>query len=72
MSEVKVYIFGDEYIGKCYQTSSEEYIIKSDYDKLQSDLKKAVEALESICGNKCAYQNPCEARSILRELRGEL
>jgi hypothetical protein len=39
--------------------------------KLKADLKKAVEALESICGNECAYQNPCEARSILRELRGE-
>lgn len=31
-----------------------------------SQVEKLVEALKSICGNRCAHQNPCEAREALK------
>jgi hypothetical protein len=33
--------------------------------------RKAIEALKFECGNRCAEQNPCNARDVLKEL-GEL
>lgn len=34
-------------------------------------VNKLVEALRSICGNRCAEQNPCEAREALKEYEGK-
>lgn len=31
----------------------------------KSAYQKAITALKSICGNRCAHQNPCEAREAL-------
>lgn len=30
-----------------------------------SAYQKAIAALKSICGNRCAHQNPCEAKETL-------
>lgn len=40
----------------------------SAYLKAINAFNKAIEALKSICGNRCAHQNPCEAKEALIEL----
>ena len=39
--------------------------------ELESQLKLAVKGLEFECGNRCAEQNPCNAKETLKKLRGE-
>lgn len=48
----------------------------SDYDKLENinirlnkQLKVAIKALEFECGNRCANQNPCNARETLNKIK---
>lgn len=40
-------------------------------DELDEKLKVAIEALEFECGNRCANQNPCNAREALEKLKDE-
>lgn len=35
------------------------------------EITKLVEALEFECGNRCAEQNPCNAKEALKLYRGE-
>lgn len=44
-----------------------EYADKRDAD-LKAKYQKAVEALKFECGNRCAEQNPCNAKETLAEL----
>ena len=39
--------------------------------ELKRRLKIAVEALGFECGNRCAHQNPCNAREALASIGGE-
>jgi hypothetical protein len=36
--------------------------------QLEAKLKVAIEALKSICDNRCAHQNPCEAKEALEKI----
>lgn len=53
---------------------NEQYIEDSEaYSPLQvkqllTNYKKVVDALKFECGNRCADQNPCNAKETLREL----
>jgi hypothetical protein len=38
--------------------------------ELQAKLEIARDALKSICDNRCAHQNPCEAREALQKIGG--
>lgn len=35
-------------------------------------LMKACEALQFECGNRCAHQNPCNAKEVLAEIESEV
>lgn len=41
-------------------------------DELKEKLKIATEALEFECGNRCAHQNPCNARESLEKIKKEI
>lgn len=44
-------------------------ISKSAYDSLMEDAKKLVEALKFECGDRCAQQNPCNAKDAIEEFK---
>ena len=37
--------------------------------KTNKNLEIAIEALEFECGNRCAHQNPCNAREALTKIK---
>lgn len=52
-----------------YIDDIEEYIDQIESLRVKLDL--AVEALEFECGNRCAHQNPCNAKDALAKIKGE-
>lgn len=71
--QIKTYYAQGPYISETkdnllFTDKAVEVILKSDHDEI---VKKLVEALEFECGNRCAEQNPCNAKEALKEI-GEL
>lgn len=56
-------------MGPSYSSNEEIRVIEySAYQALERKLSVAKDALESICDNRCAEQNPCEAKEALKTI----
>ena len=44
-------------------------IEKSAYDSIMADARKLCEALKFECGDRCAQQNPCNAKEVIEEFK---
>ena len=70
--EVESLLKGDQYYDAIVDHAVEggTHVIEySEYEKLRMAAKALEDALEFECGNRCAHQNPCNAKEALEQWR---